>query len=681
LDLARAHRNAKCGGKVSDRGGRQKICLYLPPECFALRCSNHLPLRLARLVLISLIKFFGWTTAHVPEAWLHALSKGLGDLIYWLLPKRRRIVLSNLHHAFPERDESWRRWTARQSGRRMIETGLLACAIPYLSERRLRTILSCGAELHSIVETHADKPTPTLICTAHLAYWEVLPVIPLVLGRTVPELGVIYRPLKSAVLNDWVKRSRERFGARLLSRRDGMSEAMKILRRRNFVGLLFDQNAGDKGALTTFLGRICSTSELPGLWTEKFSANVLIAYPRRLGFWRAEVHADMLPNNTDSKFVTLALNRWLESKLAGDDDLCASWLWMHNRWRTQNRPDRRLRLEAKRNLLDAEMSFRGWRQLPRKTRIIVRLPNWLGDVVMLIPLLRALRISRPDAELTLIGKAVFQPVAEAAEVVDHYEPLPPRGPAYWRHFRHLRFRHFDVYLLFTNSFRGDLEAWLTRTPQRFGIKRPGKLRFGLTGEYRTHSRYDESQHHQIELWEDYLRHFGLNAKPDSAPLHTAAPRESGRIGLISGSENFPAKRWPVQHWRALIEAMPDRSFVLFGTAADRSITDQIAAGYSAQRVENLAGKTNMDQFMYRMGSCQLLVSNDTGGMHLANALGVPVIGLFGPTNPVRTGPVFNSPVLILQPPGCPRTGGGSLVDLQPTTVVAGLRTITGQIPS
>ncbi|MBP7142905.1 MAG: hypothetical protein KBA71_13430 [Opitutaceae bacterium] len=628
-------------------------------------------------MLIHLIKFLGWTIAHLPEAWLQALSNGLGDLIYWLLPKRRRIVLSNLHHAFPDRDDAWRRWTARQSGRRMIETGLLAFAIPHLGERRLRAIVSWGPELHSIVAAHARNPTPTLICTTHLAYWEALAVLPLELQGEVPELGVIFRPLKNAALNDWVTRSRERFGARLLSRRDGMSEAMKILRRGNLVGLLFDQNAGDKGALTTFLGRICSTSELPGLWAEKFSAKVLAVYPRRLGFWRVIVHADILPGDKDSDAVTLTLNRWLETRLGEDDDLCASWLWMHNRWRTQNRPDRRLRLEAKRSLLDAEMAFRGWRQLPRKTRIYVRLPNWLGDVVMLIPLLRALRVSRPDAELTLIGKAVFQTVLEAAGLADKYEALPARGPRYWCHFRHLRFRHPDVYLLFTNSFRGDLEAWLTRTPQRFGIKRPGKLRIGLTAEYRIPNGYDESRNHQLELWEAYLLHFGLKAPLDRTPLTPAAPPSGGSIGLIAGSENFPAKRWPVGHWRALIEAMPGQCFILFGTAGDRSLTDRIANGFPSHRVENLAGATNMNQFMSRLGSCQLLVSNDTGGMHLANALGVPVIGLFGPTNPVRTSPVFNAFVQILQPPGCPRTGGGSLEDLQPETVVAEIRKLTG----
>jgi ADP-heptose:LPS heptosyltransferase len=78
-------------------------------------------------------------------------------------------------------------------------------------------------------------------------------------------------------------------------------------------------------------------------------------------------------------------------------------------------------------------------------------------------------------------------------------------------------------------------------------------------------------------------------------------------------------------------------------------------------------------FGERLRTCTVLVSNDTGGMHLANALGVPVIALFGPTNPARTAPVFSSVVDILQPPGCPATGGGSLSDLLPETVAAALQ--------
>ena len=88
---------------------------------------------------------------------------------------------------------------------------------------------------------------------------------------------------------------------------------------------------------------------------------------------------------------------------------------------------------------------------------------------------------------------------------------------------------------------------------------------------------------------------------------------------------------------------------------------------------DLAGKTNLVEFARALVSCRLLVANDTGGMHLANALGVPVVGLFGPTNPLRTGPVFSSPYRILQPAGCPPSGGGSLGSLLPETVVAAVR--------
>ncbi|WP_415911094.1 glycosyltransferase family 9 protein [Oleiharenicola sp. Vm1] len=141
---------------------------------------------------------------------------------------------------------------------------------------------------------------------------------------------------------------------------------------------------------------------------------------------------------------------------------------------------------------------------------------------------------------------------------------------------------------------------------------------------------------------------------------------------MCGSENTPEKRWPVEHWRALIAALPERTFALFGTPNDRAITDAVAAGFG-DRVENLAGRTGLVEFATRLQGCAVLVANDTGGMHLANALGVPVVGLFGPTNPVRTGPVFAAPKVLLQPPGCPPTGGGALADLKPETVVASVR--------
>jgi ADP-heptose:LPS heptosyltransferase len=231
-------------------------------------------------------------------------------------------------------------------------------------------------------------------------------------------------------------------------------------------------------------------------------------------------------------------------------------------------------------------------------------------------------------------------------------------------------------LLFTNSTRGDLEAWCTRARQRFGVVRRGHPRPLLTHRFDLPAVYDESQNHQLALWTDFLRRFGLEQPADLAPLKLSAVTDqrsaSAPVGLICGSENTPEKRWPVEHWRALIAAVPERKFALPGTPNDRAITDAVAAGFGA-RVENLAGKTGLVEFAERLQACAALVANDTGGMHLANALGVPVVGLFGPTNPVRTRPVFAAPTVLLQPPHCPSTGGGSLAELRPETVATALR--------
>ncbi len=626
-------------------------------------------------VLLFLLKFIGRLVALSPEPVLRLLAVGLGDFIFFLLPRRRRLILSNLHHAFPEKPAAWHRAIGRESCRRLIETGLLSLATPFLGDRRLREIVTLSPELLALYTGHEREPAPTLICSPHIAYWEAQTAQPLLVPGPFPEFGIIYRPLDNPAADAFVKKSRERFGMRLLSRKEGFAEALKILRRRGFVGVLFDQNAGLQGALTTLFDRVCSTTELPGLMAEKFNARVVGIFPRRRAFWRVEIGGHRLANDGSGESVTIGLNRWLEDLLRGDDNLCASWLWAHDRWRNQDMPAKRLRLEARRNLLAADLAARGRTALPRRTRVFVRLPNWLGDVVMALPLLRAIRASRPDAVITLLAKKQFLPLLESWAVADQLHALPPQGPGYFLHFRKLRHAFPDVWLLFTNSFRGDLEARLAGCRQRFGLVRPGKSRPLLSHAYRAPADFDERTHHQLELWENFLRHFGLAATIDRTPIlaDSVQPPNNQRIALIPGSENTPAKRWPVAHWRALIESLPGERFVLLGTANDLSITTAVAEGFSSGRVENLAGKTDLPGFVAQLRAARILVTNDTGGMHLANALGVPLLALFGPTNPVRTGPVFAAPARILQPPGCPPTGGGNLADLTPATVSAALR--------
>jgi heptosyltransferase-2 len=619
------------------------------------------------------LNVLGRLLAVAPEPVLRVLAAGGGEAVLWLAPRRRRVLRSNLHHAFPERPRTWRRGIARDSSRRLVETAMLSLAAPFLSERRIRRIAGLGPSVDGFAREIASRPRPVVLATLHLALWESQTWLKLLCPTPLPEFGIIFRPLDNAATDAFVKRTRERHGMRLLSRREGFAEALGILRRNGCVGVLFDQNAGQQGALTLLFGRVCSSTELPGLLAAKFGADLRTFYPRRTAFWRVTFESDAVAFDGTAAGATLALNRWLEQALS-DRDLCASWLWAHDRWRNQDVPSARLRLGAKRNLLAADLEARGLARMPRKTRVWIRLPNWLGDAVMAVPLLRAIRLSRPDAEITLVATAAFVPLLTALGLGDRVMALPNRGPGYLAHFAALRASYPDTWILLTNSLRGDLEARVAGCPQRFGIVRPGRRRALLTHAYRLPEGFDEARHHQLELWENFLRHFGLDAPLDCSPVPVPAlpgvPYPPGAIGLIAGSENNPSKRWPVAHWRELIEALPAERFILFGTAADAAITARIAEGFGDARVIDAAGGTDLMGFAAALAGCRLLVANDTGGMHLANALGVPLVGLFGPTNPIRTGPVFASPYRILQPAGCPPTGGGALGALHPESVAA-----------
>lgn len=294
-------------------------------------------------------------------------------------------------------------------------------------------------------------------------------------------------------------------------------------------------------------------------------------------------------------------------------------------------------------------------------RLWVRLPNWLGDVVMAAPILRALRDEQPEAEITLLGQPALAPFMERLEVSDQFIALPEKGTGYFRFFRGQRRSAPDACLLFTNSLRSDMEAFLAACPQRLGMRRRGKPRPLLTRSFKLAKDIDESEIHQTKHWVQMVQSFGLATAPYYSPFSIADTKKSDMIGLICGTENSPEKRWPIERWRELIAellaALPAYRIALFGTPNDRQITARVSQGFDENRVANLAGETNLVDFCDALNSCALVCCNDTGGMHLANLHGTPLVAVFGPTNPVRTGPVFEADHVILQPEGCPPTGG------------------------
>ncbi|TVP79854.1 MAG: hypothetical protein EA353_05325 [Puniceicoccaceae bacterium] len=614
--------------------------------------------------LLLILKVFGRIMAALPQWVVATLCRFLGLLVSVLMPVRRRTTLRSLSYAYPDQTHAWRGRVFRSTCARLFELALFRPAAAFFSPARLEQSLVISPEAERIIAAYqaggALHGRPVVILLPHMTMSEAATMLP---GRVkgLKPIHVIFRPLNQASINRWVTREREKFGAKLLSRRSGYNDAMAALRRGEIVTVLFDQDASKKGTTITFMDRIVSATDLPGLMAHRFRADVFVMLVERQSFWKAKLTLTSIPLGDEPVDVTIAAHDALERYLRRDQQTASDWLWLHDRWDHFYAPGKRFRLPEKRNQLARSNELHGYDEVPRKVRFWVRLPNWLGDVVMALPVLRAIRAGRPDFEFTLIGKAAFQPLVERLGVADHFIPLPKQGAGYFRTFYAMRRDYPDTYLLLTNSFRSDLEAFLTACPRRYGMVRPGKRRPLLTQAFALPATVDETQIHQTSVWEQMARFYGLREPLDVRPVQTSVPQRPGCVGLICGTENFPGKRWPITHWRGLVQGLLESDLVteivLYGTPADRAITNQVCDGFDTARVHNRAGETNLAEFCDELAACPVVCCNDTGGMHLANMLGTAVVAVFGPTNPVRTGPIFSTPHWILQPEGCPATGG------------------------
>jgi len=617
---------------------------------------------------VALLKVMGQLLAALPVCAVEWISKTLGDAIYYSPTRLRRTLFSNLKHAFPDRPVQWQKKIARENCRRTIELGLFVLASPYWSQKRLQA----SFKIEPFYREAMEQGGPYVILVPHFSGMEAITLTGLILGRDIPKTGVIYRPFNSRSLERYIKDTRQRGGVTLLSRKEGFTQAMEMLRAGQNVAILFDQNAGRQGALTLFMDRVASTTELPGLLVQRFKCKVGFLYTQRTGFWKAKMCAQRLDCEPKAHDVTLRANQWLEQQLKNDDNLCADWLWLHRRWKTQFEPNACLKLQSSRNILEETLAFQGQLTMPRRFKLWIRMPNWLGDIMMVLPFIRSIRASHLDAQITLLVKARFVDFLEHLGIADDVRALPEAGWGYFQQFWSWRKDYPERYLIFTHSLRSDLECMVLNPTYSHAIAWPGKKRYGVDHVWSVDQTLSINTTHQTKIWENWLLSLGLAQGVDLQPFN-AEKKPQGAMGLIIGSENSPQKRWPLHHWRELIGhlliAFPKHQFFLFGTQQDDAAARTIVQGFPQNRVHHLAGKTNLVDFAQKLKSCDCVIGNDTGGVHLSNALGIPTVVLFGPTNPLRTKPIFNSPLICLQPPGCPPIGGVPMDHLLPLAVL------------
>ena len=185
------------------------------------------------------------------------------------------------------------------------------------------------------------------------------------------------------------------------------------------------------------------------------------------------------------------------------------------------------------------------------------MPNWLGDIIMSIPVLLAIRKGRPDIRFNLVCKKEFIPLLKKFALGENYICLPEKSWHYFLSFQKLINIPLENYLLFTNSMRGDIEAFLTGCPQRFGLVKNGRRRPFLSHVFNASKKIQEcdfSEMHQTVVWEKMANYFGLREKLNfSCLVLPEAERIKTKIGIVAGSSNSPEKRWSVSNWVSLVK--------------------------------------------------------------------------------------------------------------------------------
>jgi len=591
-------------------------------------------------ILIKTIAFF---LSKLPICILDKICLSLGALMIWLPLRRKRVLLSNLVHAFPTWNKAKLKSVARESAARMFEMGFFSLIYPYFNKmERLQTVHYDPKTVRQLDALRNDK-APVLFLIPHVSLFETLATSPLFRPNNGKSLGAVYRPNRNPELDDWISKARLSTGIQLFSRKAGLKKALYFLRDGNWLSVLFDQNGGQSGSDAMFLERLTSFTTFPDLLAKVNNLRVFYALPKRISFFKTHLALKEIIPNKD-KPISIQAHDLLATDIKNCVRGLPEWLWVHGKWKVHYYPEVRFQLNQKRSFLTKNESAR------TGTRIVIRLSNWLGDVVMSLPIIRALRIARPDMQFLIMGRSIFLPLLEKFALGEEFIKTDNRSlVVYLKVLLEVRSKLPECHLLFTNSLRGDTESLIIGSPQRFGLELSGKKRPFLTDSFKI-DWTDFNSQHLTKTWVQLINNFGFLGKVSFEPFTLKTPEEKKKnqlnIGIALGSSNNPAKQWPVDNWIQLVQLLgaheSDIQFILYGTKSDFGLSTQILSGACLNEIDNLVGRTSIVQLAEEFSACSLVIGCDSGAVHLASAVGTPTLTIFGPTNHTVTSPCFNN---------------------------------------
>jgi len=290
----------------------------------------------------------------------------------------------------------------------------------------------------------------------------------------------------------------------------------------------------------------------------------------------------------------------------------------------------------------------------------------VGDAIMALPALRAVRSRFADAEITILARPYVAFIYKDQQVCDNMMFVDDKRDMAGE----IRAQKFDVAVLLQNAFEAAWFAWRAAIPERIGYARDGRsllltkaLPVPKPGEIPAHEQY-----YYLEL----LRRAGwLDSLPSESFIKLDVPEgnrqsaaeflrfngvkpDSLRVAIGAGASYGSAKCWPPDRFAELanrLQAQSGTDIILFGTLAEAPVSSAIAAGMHRAPID-LTGKTAINDLPALLSQCHLFIGNDSGAMHVAAAVGLPVVAVFGPTDPRGTAPVTPRCSIVQERPYC-----------------------------
>ena len=599
----------------------------------------------------------------LPVEFIWYLGRILGSIGFYILPKYRRLAKHNLHIAFGrEKSAHWIHHTAKAHFQSLVTNVLCGFKLPMMDKEDVLRRVTVEGMNHTHEAMAKNKPILYLIC--HLSCWEILTQVPslFVFDR---KPATVYQPLRNPFLNALLLRRRRKLGYTLFDRQDGFNGPMRHMKEGGCLGVLVDQHAGDHGVWVPFFDRLASTTPIAAMMAQR-SKGVLMPlamYDDGPGRWRmvcsAPVDTEEIKQSVDG--LTTWMNRSVEMMVRRQPE---NWFWVHNRWKL---PKPRFLLQGYKRGIAYPADYDHTRLQPFE--LLVRSPNWLGDACMAFPAVRAMKGGRPDCKVTVFGPEKLRELWESQPEVDRYIGKENKEGLFSvaRRIKKTGIR-FDAAILLTNSTRSTLEFWLAGIPRLVGYK--GSLRSRLLTQIVKEPKTvaGPPMHHTLKYLhvakscgantEDSLQFSvsrvqssvsgvqaggGLNSENGILNTENRTLNTVVRVGICAGAEYGQAKRWPMDRFAEVMKQVSARhqeiEWVFFGAPGEAAKGEQLSQMVDGVRHINLVGKTRLSGLITELRTCHLLVTNDTGTMHLAAALGVPTVSIFGSTEPVLTGPL------------------------------------------